>query len=102
MIEILIPANTARSSKRQGCPLMKVSRPVPGSRAPASRRFGCQLASDRFILRILITLPLLAAGVPGRIHAEAPPVFDSSRGLVLRGSIVTMDDRHSVIEDGRV
>ena len=102
MIEILNPANTGRSSRRQGCASIKVNRPVPASRAPASRRFGCHRASDRFILRILITLPLLAASVPGRIHAEAPPVFDSSRGLVLRVSVVTMDDRHSVIEDGRV
>ena len=28
--------------------------------------------------------------------------FDPSRGLVLRGTIVTMDDRHTIIEDGSI
>ena len=34
--------------------------------------------------------------------AEALPPFDPSRGLVLSGTVVTMDDRHSVLEHGGV
>jgi 5-methylthioadenosine/S-adenosylhomocysteine deaminase len=57
---------------------------------------------QRYILLILIALPLLIVCETGRVYAETPTVFDPSRGLVLSGTVVTMDDRHSVIEDGRV
>jgi 5-methylthioadenosine/S-adenosylhomocysteine deaminase len=49
------------------------------------------------------------AGVPavlgiarGASPADAQPPLDSSQGLVLRGTIVTMDDRHTVLENGSV
>jgi len=35
-------------------------------------------------------------------RAESSPPFDPARGMVLRGTIVTMDDDHTVIESGRV
>jgi hypothetical protein len=60
------------------------------------------ISVNRFILAIVITSPLLAASGAARVHAETPFLFDPSQGLVLRGTVVTMDDRHSVIEDGNV
>jgi|ERR1700719_699706 hypothetical protein len=60
------------------------------------------ISVNRFILAIVITSPLLAASGGARVHAETPPLPDPSQGLVLRGTVVTMDDRHSVIEDGSV
>ena len=33
---------------------------------------------------------------------SVPSPFDAARGLVLRGTVVTMDDAHSVIEHGNV
>lgn len=60
------------------------------------------ISVDRLMLRTLITFLLLATSHPGGVYAGALPVFDPSRGLVLRGTVVTMDDRHSVIDDGSV
>ncbi len=37
-----------------------------------------------------------------RADAQSFPAFDSSRGLVLRGTIVTMDDQHDILEHGSV
>src|SRR5690242_13785749 len=54
---------------------------------------------------------VLAATLVAFCAATNPPAsardvvsrpFDPARGLVLRGTVVTMDDRHSVIENGRV
>jgi 5-methylthioadenosine/S-adenosylhomocysteine deaminase len=56
----------------------------------------------RFIWAIFTGFPLLAASGAVPVHADSTPVFDSSRGLVLRGTIVTMNDQHTVIEDGSV
>jgi 5-methylthioadenosine/S-adenosylhomocysteine deaminase len=60
------------------------------------------ISVNRFILAIVIASLLLVASGAARVHAASPPLFNLSHGLVLRGTVVTMDNRHSVIEDGSV
>jgi 5-methylthioadenosine/S-adenosylhomocysteine deaminase len=43
---------------------------------------------------------LAAALVPALLSAEPP--FDPARGMILRGTVVTMDDEHRVLEHGSV
>jgi hypothetical protein len=60
------------------------------------------ISVNRFILAIVIASLLLVASGAARVHAASPPLFNLSHGLVLRGTVVTVDNRHSVIEDGSV
>lgn len=54
----------------------------------------------KFGLACTSVLAFAVAFGPGA--AAAPPAFDPARGLLLRGTIVTMDDEHDVIENGSV
>jgi hypothetical protein len=62
--------------------------------------------TDRGNQRFAVLLALAAMAFPASKavfsaeHCLAP--FDPARGLVLRGTIVTMDDQHTVIERGSV
>jgi 5-methylthioadenosine/S-adenosylhomocysteine deaminase len=52
----------------------------------------------------IFTVTTLSAVISlvARVDAQFSGPFDPSRGLVLRGTVVTMDNQHTVIEDGRV
>jgi hypothetical protein len=53
-----------------------------------------------YINRFVLTAAVVAASglVGGTAPADAQPPYDPSKGLALRGTIVSMDDRHTVLE----
>jgi 5-methylthioadenosine/S-adenosylhomocysteine deaminase len=55
----------------------------------------------RLLAAAALVVPWLTGGA-SPVAAQSAASFDPSIGLVLRGTIVTMDMRHSVIPDGRV
>jgi 5-methylthioadenosine/S-adenosylhomocysteine deaminase len=71
---------------------MTASHPVPAHRPGPRTPWSRPLAAA--------ALALALALVPALSYA-APP-FDPARGIVLRGTVVTMDDRHRVLEHGNV
>jgi hypothetical protein len=57
-----------------------------------------------FAVIIAVAATKLSGSIKGssRDYATSRLPFNPSRGLVLRGTVVTMDDQHTVIEDGSV
>jgi 5-methylthioadenosine/S-adenosylhomocysteine deaminase len=51
-----------------------------------------------YVARIAAGAVIMSGMTP--VGAQSPPTVDTSRGLVLRGTIVTMNDQHAVIKNG--
>jgi len=79
---------------------------------PASYRSTSLHAARRFqatptawlVDRVIQTIAVGILAVSGLAHADVQSIapFDQARGPILRGTVVTMDDRHSIIDDGSV
>ena|ERR1700760_4535439 len=57
-----------------------------------------------FVVMIAFAATAFTGSIEGysRDYARSCLTFNPSRGLVLRGTIVTMDDQHTVVDDGNV
>jgi len=103
---LIVNSGTATGHFAVGTQVTVRANPAPAGSHFTGWKGDVAVLANPFSSTTTATIPTMAVTITATYSAataiQSLSPFDPSRGLVLRGTIVTMDDQHTVIENGSI